>query len=68
MALTFFVRDGTFTALILLVIVEISAQQPGGRCANRNHVITTPFELLLLVSCRDQVNYGFENAQNNIFQ
>ena len=36
MALAFFGRDGIFSAFILLGIVGISAQQSGGRSANRN--------------------------------
>lgn len=36
MALAFFGRDGIFSAFILLGIVRISAQQSGGRSANRN--------------------------------
>lgn len=39
MALDFFGRNGLFSAFILLGIVGISAQQSGGRSANRNRTI-----------------------------
>lgn len=39
MALAFFGRDGIFSVFILLGIVGISAQQSGGRSANRNRTI-----------------------------
>ena len=39
MALAFLRRDGIFSAFILLGIVGISAQQSGGRSANRNRTI-----------------------------
>lgn len=39
MVLDFFGRNGLFSAFILLGIVGISAQQSGGRSANRNRTI-----------------------------